>query len=155
MSTSITWFVKPFHDLSVTDLYNCLQLRTLVFVVEQNCVFQDMDGKDATALHLLAYDETKTVACARLFKAGDYYDLSSIGRVVVHPEYRKLNLGRALMTNAIAAIKLHYNDLDIKIGAQLYLKKFYESFGFVASSAVYLEDDIEHIEMIKTSTAKL
>lgn len=149
MSSQIQWLIKPFHELTLTELYNCLQLRTLVFVVEQNCVFQDMDGKDAIALHLLAYDGTKNVACARLFKAGDYYHLSSIGRVVVHPDYRSLKLGHQLMINAIAGIKTHFNDTNIKIGAQLYLKKFYESHGFTASSAVYLEDDIEHIEMIK------
>ena len=151
MSTPIQWLVKPFNELSLTELYNYLQLRTQVFVVEQNCVFQDMDGKDALALHLLGYDGTKNVACARLFKAGDYYDLSSIGRVVVHPDYRKLSLGQELMSNAIAAIKKNYNDTNIKIGAQLYLKKFYENHGFVVSSPMYLEDNIEHIEMIKIS----
>lgn len=151
MSSSIHWSIKTFPELSLTELYNCLQLRTLVFVVEQNCVFQDMDGKDAIALHLLAYDEEKNVACARLFKAGGYYDLSSIGRVVVHPDYRSLKLGHQLMTNAIAGIKDHFNETNIKIGAQLYLKKFYESHGFLASSGIYLEDNIEHIEMIKNN----
>lgn len=150
MSSSIQWYIKPFDQLSLTELYNCLQLRTLVFVVEQNCVFQDMDGKDAKALHLLGYDGEKNVACARLFDAGVCYDLSSIGRVVVHPEYRSLNLGHQLMTHAIKGIKDHYNQTNIKIGAQLYLKKFYESHGFIASSKMYLEDDIEHIEMIKS-----
>lgn len=149
MSSQIQWFIKPFHELSLTELYNYLQLRTLVFVVEQNCVFQDMDGKDAIALHLLAYDGDKNVACARLFKAGHYYEFSSIGRVVVHPDYRNLNLGNQLMINAIEGIKTHFNEGDIKIGAQFYLKKFYENHGFITSSDVYLEDDIEHIEMIK------
>ena len=151
MSASIQWSIKPFHELSLTELYNCLQLRTLVFVVEQNCVFQDMDGKDAAALHLLAYDGEKNVACARLFDTGQCYDLSSIGRVVVHPEYRSLKLGHQLMIHAIEGIKTHYNKTNIKIGAQLYLKKFYESHGFVVSSEMYLEDDIEHIEMIKSN----
>ena len=151
MSSSIQWYIKPFDQLSLTELYNCLQLRTLVFVVEQNCVFQDMDGKDDEALHLLGYDGEKNVACARLFDAGIYYDLSSIGRVVVHPEYRSLKLGHQLMTHAIKGIKDHYNQTNIKIGAQLYLKKFYESHGFITSSKMYLEDDIEHIEMIKST----
>lgn len=151
MSASIQWSIKPFHELSLTELYNCLQLRTLVFVVEQNCVFQDMDGKDAAALHLLAYDGEKNVACARLFDAGECYNLSSIGRVVVHPEYRSLKLGHQLMIHAIEGIKKHFNETKIKIGAQLYLKKFYESHGFVVSSEMYLEDDIEHIEMIKSN----
>ncbi len=151
MTSTIKWSIKPFHDLTITELYNCLQLRTQVFVVEQNCVFQDMDGKDAFALHLLAYDGQKNVACARLFKAGDYYNLSSIGRVVVAPDYRSLKLGHQLMTHAITGIKTHFNTTTIKIGAQLYLKKFYESHGFVISSAMYLEDGIEHIEMIKNN----
>ena len=152
MSTKIHWIIKPFDKLSVTELYNYLQLRTQVFVVEQNCVFQDMDGRDAEALHLLAYDGDKNVACARLFDAGVYYHLSSIGRVVVHPEYRSLKLGHQLMKNAIEGIKTHFNQNDIKIGAQLYLKKFYESHGFISSSEIYLEDDIEHIEMVKITS---
>ena len=151
MSSSIQWYVKSFSELTLTELYNYLQLRTQVFVVEQNCVFQDMDSKDQSALHLLAYDGEKNIACARLFNAGIYYDLPSIGRVVVHRDYRNLNLGHQLMNNAIAAIKTYFNQSNIKIGAQLYLKKFYESHGFIASSAMYLEDDIEHIEMIKIS----
>ena len=139
--------IKPFNELSLHELYSVLQLRSIVFVVEQNCVYQDMDGKDEKALHLLGEYENKIVAYARLFKVGDYFENASIGRVVIHPEARNKKFGHDMMRQAIAAINEYFSETKITISAQLYLKKFYESHGFVQTSEVYLEDDIEHIEM--------
>lgn len=144
---AIQWRIKPFEALSVNELYDLLKLRSEIFVVEQNCVYLDLDGKDKLALHLFGEFEGKIVAHARLFKAGISFDNASIGRVVVDTNYRDRKWGHDLMREAIAGIAKHYDEVKITIGAQLYLKKFYESHGFVQSSEMYLEDDIPHIEM--------
>jgi ElaA protein len=143
----IQWQIKPFEDLSVHELYDILRLRSEIFVVEQCCVYLDLDGKDKVALHLLGKFEGKIVAYSRLFKAGITFDNASIGRVVVDANYRDKKWGHDLMRESIARIKSHFGESKITIGAQLYLKKFYESHGFVQSSEMYLEDDIPHIEM--------
>lgn len=139
--------IKPFKRLSLTEIYQILQLRSEVFVVEQNCVYQDIDGKDDKALHLLGMYDGILVAYARLFAPGDYFEKASIGRVIVKPGFRDKKWGHELMREAIAGISEHYGESKITISAQLYLKKFYESHGFVATGEVYLEDDIPHIEM--------
>lgn len=139
--------IKPFAALSADELYQILQLRSEVFIVEQNCVYQDIDGKDAKALHVIGAFEGKTVAYARLFQPGEYFDESSIGRVVVSPQYRDKKWGHELMRAAIAGIETHFGQSQITISAQEYLQKFYESHGFVKTSEMYLEDDIPHIEM--------
>jgi len=144
---TIQWKIKRFEALSVSELYQLLQLRCEVFVVEQNCVYQDIDGKDEKALHLLGEYEGKIVAYARLFKAGDYFENASIGRVVIDKNYRDRKWGHDLMQNAIAGIKHHFGQTKITISAQMYLQKFYESQGFVKTNEMYLEDDIPHIEM--------
>jgi ElaA protein len=144
---AIQWKIKPFEALSVNELYDLLKLRSEIFVVEQNCVYLDLDGKDKVALHLFGEFEGKIVAHARLFKAGISFDNASIGRVVVDANYRDRKWGHDLMREAIAGIAKHYDEVKITIGAQLYLKKFYESHGFVQSSEMYLEDDIPHIDM--------
>ena len=147
MAESIKWKIKRFNELSLQELYSLLQLRSLVFVVEQNCVYQDIDGKDEKALHLLGELEGKIVAYARLFKSGDYFDNASIGRVIVHPEARDKKFGHDMMQQAISGIETNFNETKITISAQLYLKKFYESHDFVQTSEMYLEDDIPHVEM--------
>ena len=149
MKLNVTWQTKPFHELSVEELYQILQLRTEVFVVEQNCIFQDMDGKDSIALHLCGTFENQIIAYCRLYKPSQYYDNASIGRVVVSPKFRNYKVGFELMNVAILEIKKHFNETKITIGAQKYLVKFYESLGFKVSSAMYLEDGIEHVEMQK------
>jgi ElaA protein len=145
----IKWHIKPFESLSVTELYNILRLRSEVFVVEQNCVYLDLDGKDTLALHLFGEYEGKIVAHSRLFNVGISFDNASIGRVVVDPNFRDRKWGHELMRESILAIKEQFGETKITIGAQLYLKKFYESHGFVQCSEMYLEDDIPHIEMKK------
>ncbi|MBC5840560.1 GNAT family N-acetyltransferase [Flavobacterium sp. F-380] len=146
---SIQWKIKAFNALTVDELYDLLRLRSEIFVVEQNCVYLDLDGKDKVALHLIGEYEGKTVAHARLFKPGISFDNASIGRVVVDKNYRSKKWGHDLMREAIAGIKNNYNETAITIGAQLYLKKFYESHGFIQISEMYLEDDIPHIDMKK------
>lgn len=145
----IHWKIKPFETLSTNELYDILKLRSEIFVVEQNCVYLDLDGKDKLALHLLGECEGKIVAYSRLFKPGISFENASIGRVVVDANYRDKKWGHKLMKEAIAGIQFHFGESKITIGAQLYLKKFYESHGFVQTSEMYLEDDIPHIEMKK------
>lgn len=140
--------IKPFNELSLSELYQVLQLRSEVFVVEQNCVYQDIDGKDEKALHVLGYFDDKIVACCRLFKPGYYFDNASIGRVVISPQYRDRKWGHDLMSTAIFGVKENYNTEIITISAQLYLKKFYEAHGFIQHGGQYLEDGIPHIKMI-------
>ena len=147
---AIQWKIKSFDDLTVHELYDLLRLRSEIFVVEQNCVYLDLDGKDKVALHLFGEFEGKIVAHARLFKAGITFENASIGRVTVDANYRDRKWGHDLMCEAIAGIKYHFGENQITIGAQLYLKKFYENHGFIQTSEMYLEDDIPHIEMIKS-----
>lgn len=143
----LKWKIKPFEALTINELYDVLKLRSEIFVVEQNCVYLDIDGKDKKALHLIGEYDSRIVAYARLFDAGISFDNASIGRVVVDANYRDRKWGHYLMKEAIAAIKSNFEKDKITIGAQLYLKKFYESHGFVQTSEMYLEDDIPHIEM--------
>ena len=144
---SIIWKTKIFNELSTQELYQILRLRSEVFVVEQNCVYQDIDNKDQKALHLFGIVEGEIIAYSRLFKPGDYFEFSSIGRVVVAEKHRDKNFGHELIDQSIFEINNLFKVQNITISAQLYLKKFYESHGFVATSETYLEDDIPHIEM--------
>jgi ElaA protein len=145
----VNWKIKPFEALTAHELYDVLKVRSEVFVVEQNCVYLDLDGKDKLALHLIGEYNSKIVAHARLFDAGISFDNASIGRVVVVANYRDKKWGHDLMREAIAGVKTHFDKDKITIGAQLYLKKFYESHEFVQTSEMYLEDYIPHIEMIR------
>lgn len=147
---ALEWKIKSFETLSVHELYDILRLRSEIFVVEQNCVYLDLDGKDQKALHLFGTFEDKIVAHARLFKPGISFIHSSIGRVTVDPKFRDRKWGHELMRESITGILNHFGETKITIGAQLYLKKFYESHGFVQTSDMYLEDDIPHIQMDKS-----
>jgi len=147
---TLHWTTKPFAALTTADLYTLLQLRSEVFVVEQACAFQDLDGHDQAAYHLLGYTEAGELAAyARLFAAGRSYAQVSIGRVVTAPRHRRAGLGRQLLSQAIAQCDELFGAQPIKIGAQLYLKNFYESFGFVQQGEGYLEDGIPHIYMLR------
>ncbi|WP_417355952.1 GNAT family N-acetyltransferase [Flavobacterium sp.] len=139
--------IKRFNELSLTELYKSLQLRSEVFVVEQNCVYQDVDGKDTKAIHVLGIFDDTVVAYARLFAPGDYFENASIGRVVISEKYRDRKWGHDLIKESLQAIKMHYNAKEVTISAQLYLKRFYESHGFIQQGESYLEDGIPHIEM--------
>lgn len=148
---ALEWKIKSFESLSVHELYDILRLRSEIFVVEQNCVYLDLDGKDQKALHLFGTFEGKIVAHARLLKPGLSFVHASIGRVTVDAKYRERKWGHELMRQAIEGILEHYGATQITIGAQLYLKKFYESHGFVQTTEMYLEDDIPHIQMDKSN----
>ncbi|MGK0235828.1 MAG: ElaA protein [Psychroserpens sp.] len=143
------FIIKSFQELSITELYNILQLRSEVFVVEQDCVYQDLDGKDQKSLHVYGVKEDKIVAYTRIFKPGDYFKNASIGRVVVAENKRKFGYGHILIKASVKAIKDNFLVDKITISAQVYLKKFYESHQFTQVGDAYLEDGIPHIEMIK------
>ncbi len=141
---------KPFDALTTHELYDYLRLRSEVFVVEQNCVFLDMDNKDQKCHHLLMYTpEGELVACARLVPPGLSYTETSIGRIVTGPSVRGTGVGKQLVELAIEKCYELYGNGPIKIGAQLYARKFYNMFGFEQASEVYDEDGIDHILMIK------
>jgi ElaA protein len=147
---TLTWTTKPFAALTLSELYALLQLRSEVFVVEQTCAFQDMDGLDQVAFHLLGHTQTGELAAyARVFDAGISYPEASIGRVVVSPKFRRYGFGRELLRQSIEAVTKLFGEQPIQIGAQLYLKAFYESFGFREHGAGYLEDGIPHIHMTR------
>jgi ElaA protein len=144
----ITWQCKSFAALSNTELYKILQLRNEVFVVEQNCPYQDCDDKDQLCHHLCAWEDEKLLACSRLLPPGlSYPQAASIGRVVTSQLARGRNLGRQLMARSIENISSLYGEVPLIIGAQLYLKKFYEDFSFVGFGEEYLEDGIPHLTM--------
>lgn len=141
--------VKTFEELTKHELYDALQLRSEVFVVEQDCVYQDIDGKDQKSIHVLGFKNNKLIAYTRIFKPGDYFNEASIGRVVVAKNERQFKYGYDIMEASILAIKQYYNQTLIKISAQCYLKQFYTNLGFKAMGEEYLEDDIPHIAMFR------
>jgi ElaA protein len=145
----LTIKTKTFKQLSTDELYAILQLRSEVFVVEQDCVYQDLDYKDQKALHVLGFKNEALVAYTRIFKPNDYFENASIGRVIVKESERKYRYGYDIMDASIKAIKDYYNETQIKISAQVYLKKFYNNLGFKSIGEEYLEDGIPHIGMIK------
>ena len=141
--------IKTFNELSLNELYQILQLRSEVFVVEQDCVYQDIDGKDDKALHIIGDINGEIVAYTRCFDKGFYFEEAAIGRVVVKQEQRKYGYGHQIMKASIEAIKDHFGTEKIKLSAQQYLIKFYESHGFTSLGEGYLEDGIPHIAMVK------
>lgn len=145
----LTWKRLSFEDLSANQLYKILQLRSEVFVVEQDCIYQDIDFKDQKAIHILGYENDNLVAYSRVFKAGDYLKEASIGRVLVKQKERKYGYGHDLMKESIATIIEDFKFNTIHISAQTYLEKFYNSHGFIKNGDGYLEDGIPHIKMIK------
>lgn len=144
----INWTCKPFEELTPRELYAILRLRNEVFVVEQNCVFQDADNKDFYGYHVMGWQDGELVAYTRLFPPGISYVHASIGRVVNSRSVRGSGAGRELMLQSISILYSLWGKIPIQIGAQLYLEKFYKSLGFQQISPVYLEDGIDHIEML-------
>jgi ElaA protein len=144
----LQWILKKFDDLTAAELYAVMQLRNEVFIVEQNCAYQDADDKDLKSFHFMGWDGKTLVAYTRIIPQGISYAEASIGRVVTSPKYRRTGAGRQLMQLSISNTFSLFNCNAIKIGAQLYLKSFYESLGFIQYSQQYLEDNIPHIEML-------
>ncbi|MBH2020385.1 MAG: GNAT family N-acetyltransferase [Burkholderiales bacterium] len=143
----IEWRYLAFDALTAPQLYAVLQLRSEVFVVEQACIFQDMDGADAQAMHLLGSQQGALVAYARCFAAGIKFAEASIGRIVTRSSLRGSGAGHALVEKAIACLSPPSAGQVIRIGAQARLEGFYRQHGFVKDGPVYLEDGIAHIEM--------
>ena len=140
--------IKNFSELSTEEIYNILKLRSEVFVVEQNCVYQDIDEKDQKATHLFIEKNNEIIAYTRIFKKGDYYEENpSIGRVVVSKKERGKNLGKEIMLNSIEFIKKEMEGRKIELSAQKYLDKFYKDLDFCSEGEDYLEDGIPHQRM--------
>ena len=142
---------KTFEELTNKELYEILQLRSEVFVIEQDCIYQDIEGKDNRALHVLGWEDGNLVAYARCFQSGDYFEEAAIGRILVRENYRKLGYGHKITKASIDAIKSKYEADKIKISAQTYLVIFYERHGFKTIGDRYLEDGIPHIAMLRVS----
>ena len=144
--------VKSFSELTTQELYQLLQLRSEVFVLEQACAYQDVDGNDQQALHLMGYEGAALVAYARIFPPGTYMDQACVGRVVVKDTHRGKALGIQLMKAAIDTVYNRYNISEIALSAQTHLTKFYTDLGFQPVGEEYLEDGIPHILMVKSTT---
>jgi ElaA protein len=163
-AATLTWQWCAFEQLSLRDLYAILRLRQLVFVVEQECPYLDADDYDAEAWHLLGHvarhDADADAAAAtpllaayvRIFPPGIKYEEASIGRVVTHPDVRRTGMGKTLMREALRRTEALAPQSDIRIGAQMYLEKFYGQFGFRRASEPYMEDGIPHIEMLRRAS---
>ena len=147
----LDWQFVPFQSLLPQQLYAALQLRGEVFMVEQNCVFQDLDGADDQAMHLLGLSDGELLAYARCFPAGVKFAEASIGRVLTRASARGLGLGHDLMREAIDRLVGQWGPQPIRIGAQAHLEGFYAQHGFVPVGQTYLEDGIPHIEMLRKS----
>ena len=139
---------KTFSELDTKDLYQILRLRSEVFVVEQDCVYQDIDNKDHNAIHIYYKENDQIVAYTRIFKAGDYYENPCIGRVVVSKKNRGNDLGKKIMIGSMEYIKQNIKGEKIELSAQKYLDKFYKDLGFYKIGEDYLEDGIPHQRMI-------
>lgn len=137
-----------YKELSADQLYEILRLRAEIFVVEQNCAYQDIDLKDQKAIHLTGEINKKIIAYTRIFKKGDYFNNSSIGRVLVKKDYRKKDYGKVIMKKSIEIIKTDPEEEEIELSAQKYLTEFYSDLGFKKTGKEYLEDNIPHIKMI-------
>ncbi len=145
--SSYRWQTVDFNELTTAELYSALRLRQEIFVIEQNCVYLDVDGLDPSAVHILCWRQDQLLAYLRCLKPGLSYIESSLGRIVVSPAARGLNLGRELVERGIAYNQQTWPDSDIRIGAQSYLETFYRNLGFVVEGEPYIEDGISHVHM--------
>lgn len=144
----MNWKIKRFEELKLKEMYEILALRNEIFIVEQECPYQDCDGKDEKSYHLFAEENGEIVAYSRIIEKGVSYDEISIGRVTVKKSYRGKGISREMLSKAIEFIEKDLKETEIKIQAQAYLLNFYKSFGFKEVSEEYLEDNIPHIDMV-------
>ena len=142
------WSCKAFKELSLDEFHDIIQLREIVFVVEQDCPYLDVDGKDKDALHVFGKYEGNIVATTRILKPGISYDEVAIGRVVTSPTVRGMGMGKQLMEESMKFVQLHFGKVPVRISAQTYLLKYYKSFGFIETGQEYLEDNVPHFEML-------
>lgn len=153
MLTDLSWQCATFSELSASQLYAILAARSQVFVLEQNCVYQDIDGLDVDCLHLIAWtDDQQVAAYLRIVPPGLKYPEVSIGRVITSQAARGSGIGKQLLTKGMEQIQANYPGQAVRIQAQAYLEKFYQAFGFVTVSDVLLEDDIPHFMMLKSAS---
>jgi len=143
----IEWVKKKWSEVSLEELYSVLRLRSEVFVVEQDCVYQDIDNKDQIAIHLLGYINKELIAYSRLFNEGDYFKETSFGRAIIKKENRGQGYGDELIKESLKTIKNYYGNKKVKISAQAHLKSFYSKHAFIAKGKEYLEDGIPHVSM--------
>ena len=146
----MNWLYSTFDDLTSKQLYDILKLRQDIFIIEQDCIYPDMDGSDAIAHHLMGYEDEKLVAYLRVFDAGIKFDEASIGRIVIPFDKRGTGLGEELVTEGINRVE-NGTKVPIRIEAQAHLDKFYSRLGFVAEGEIYVVDGIDHIQMLRTS----
>ena len=143
----INWVGKKWSALIANEIYFILRLRSEVFVVEQDCVYQDIDKKDPEAIHIMGYLENKLIAYSRIFNKEEYFKETSFGRAIVKNKHRGTGLGHELVAKSLVEIKKNYGLNTVKISAQAHLKKFYSEHGFVTKGKEYLEDGIPHVAM--------
>lgn len=150
----IHWQCIPFSQMTTEQLYELIKLRIDVFVVEQNCPYPELDNKDKFngVHHLCGYQDEELVACARLLPAGISYPSVSVGRVAIKTSARGEGLGHQLLQTALKHCQALWPQSAIEIGAQAYLREFYEHYGFITTSEPYIEDGIPHIDMKRTPT---
>ena len=144
----LNWKLKKFNELSTEELYKIIRLRIEVFVIEQNSIYQDCDGRDINAYHLFLEEESDIIACLRILDKGVLFDEVAIGRVIVKKAYREKGIAREMLIKAIKHIEEIMQETSIRISAQAHLEKFYNSVGFKKVSAMYLEDNIPHVQML-------
>ena len=144
----ISWKIKTWEQLKTNELYSILKLRSKVFVVEQNCVYQDIDDKDKLAIHVFGFVEGKVIAYSRLFNKKEYFKETSFGRAVVELTNRGKGIGDMLVEKSLLTIKEKYKEQKVKISAQAHLVNFYKKHGFKTIGKEYLEDGIPHIAML-------
>ena len=150
MTSELQWSVKTLDEMSALEWHRCMQLRCEVFVVEQNCPYQEADHKDEQSLHIYANTpDGSVVAYARAPLPGVSYPEVAIGRVVTSPALRGQGMGNVLMDKTLEAIAQRLGEVPIRISAQAYLERFYAGYGFASVGEPYLEDDIPHIEMLR------
>lgn len=143
------FIVKAFHDLTLNDFHDIIALRIEVFVIEQNCPYQDLDGKDKVGFHLLVKQDGKIIGTTRILPQGVSYPEVSIGRVVIAKSHRMLKIGHQLMEKSMEFVYQYFGLVDVKLSAQKHLEKYYNHHGFLSTGKEYLEDGIPHVEMIK------
>lgn len=147
------WIWKPYFRLSIDELHDLIQLRERVFIVEQNCAYLDVDGRDKNSWHLLGYEGDKLAVTLRVTLPGVRFPEYSIGRVASSPEFRRQGYGRRAVAEALKLMEDSFGKNAIRISAQSYLEKFYAEFGFETARGPYLEDDIPHFEMLRKPPA--
>ena len=151
--TNKTRFIwHNFDSISKEELYDVLSLRQRVFIIEQDCFYEDLDYSDQEANHILLYKDNNLIGYSRVFPPGIKYDAASIGRIVVDDKFRGMEYGKMITTESIEFIKNNFSKSDISISAQFRLVHFYENLGFKIEGSVYLEDNIDHIKMVMSGS---